>query len=73
MNATTVVAQHAADLTAGRLTGSQRMKLQILRDIALSPRVTPKSKKDAESGLAQWESTARAHGFASLAAWEAVR
>lgn len=73
MSATTVITQHAADTASGRLTGSQRMKIKVLRDVATSGALSKAARKDAERGLAQWEATAKGHGYASLAAWEAVR
>jgi hypothetical protein len=73
MNADAVIAQHAADTTAGRLTGSQRMKIKVLRDIVACAALPKTNRKEAEAGLAKWEETAKAHGFYSLAAWEAVR
>jgi len=73
MDADAVIAQHAADSAAGRLTGSQRMKIRVLRDVVACAALPKANRKDAEAGLAKWEQTATAHGFASLAAWEAVR
>lgn len=73
MNADTVIAQHSADSAAGRLTGSQRMKLKVLRDIVACAALPKANRKDAEAGIAKWEQTAKALGFDSLAAWEAVR
>lgn len=69
----TVIAKHSAAQAASLLTPSQRMKIQVLRDILASPIVPKANKRDAQRGLEQWEQHAKARGFGSLAVWEAKR
>lgn len=73
MNAATVIAQHAADAAANRLTGSQRMKIKVLRDVVACAALPKANREDAKAGLVKWEEIAKKHGYPSLAAWEAVR
>lgn len=73
MSLAEILAKHAAEKSRGALTGSERMKIQVLKDIATSPKVSPSARKDAEVGLQKWEKRAQAAGHASLAAWLAVR
>jgi hypothetical protein len=73
MNATALLEKHAAQKALGQLSGMDRLKIQILKDIMESPRTTPRAKKEATAGLAQWEKRATERGHGSLEAWLAVR
>jgi hypothetical protein len=68
-----LVTKQLADVARGVLTGSERMKIRVLRDILASARVSPAARKAAREGLQVWETRAKGKGWASLAAWEAVR
>lgn len=68
-----VMAKHAADSASGKLTGSERMKIRVLRDIAGSRLLSVAARRDAERGLRAWEQRAKSKGWASLAQWEAAR
>ena len=73
MSAQELLAKHAAQKAQGKLSGMDRLKIQILKDILGSKDAAPGAKKDAEAGLAQWEKRAAERGHASLAAWLALR
>lgn len=73
MGAVEFLQQHAEQRAKGLLSGMDRLKIQILRDILTSPIARPGMKKDAAAGLAQWESRAQEKGWPSLVAWLAVR
>lgn len=68
-----ILATQAAEKASGKLTGSERMKIQILQDIVASTRTTPRAKADAQGGIQQWEARAKVAGHESIAAWLAVR
>jgi hypothetical protein len=73
LSAEAVIAKHEATSAAGLLTPSQRMKIRVLRDIIGCAALPKANRQEAERGLAKWEQTAKAHGWTSLAAWEAAR
>lgn len=74
MNSYAIVsAAHAAATQAGLLTPSQRMTIRVLRDIIACAALPKANKQEAQLGLEKWEQTAKAHGWDSLATWEAAR
>lgn len=68
-----VVAAHEATSAAGLLTPSQRMKIQVLRDVVACAALPKANRNEARRGLERWEQTAQERGWPSLAAWEAAR
>jgi hypothetical protein len=73
MSLSEILAKQAAEKARGALTGTEKMKIQVLKDIAASSKVSPSARNDAEVGLQKWGKRAQAAGHASLAAWLAVR
>lgn len=73
MGAVELLQQHAEQKAKGLLSGMDRLKVQMLKDILTSPITKSGMKKDAAAGLAQWEARAQEKGWPSLAAWLAAR
>lgn len=66
---TEMVEKQAVEKARGVLTGSERMKIQVLADIAESGKVSVTASEAARALLQKWEERAVNAGHASLSAW----